>query len=489
MMDPAMGSVEQAVVRAEPGGGYAVSPDAPSLCGVTHAHLLGIGGVGMSCAAELLRARDVHVSGSDRDPGLRRTRLERRGVRVLREDEDLALAADVDLVVHSAAIPAEHPRLVEATERGVAVWKYADLLGALMQDRRALCVAGSHGKTTTTSLIASVLLHAGRDPSFVVGGDLRGWGSGARSGAGPDFVAESCEFDRSFLRHAPHTGVVLNVDEDHLDYYRDLAEIQEAFRLFAARVPPDGLLVVNDAYAPLFRDDTRVRARVETYGFGEEADWRLTEPHPLGSGRRSTFTLAYRGAGVGRIEVPLLGTHNALNATAAVAALTQAGLSFGEIAEGLAAFEGVGRRLELLADKGGVLLFDDYGHHPAEIRATVRALRRKYEGRRLVVVFQPHQASRTRCLLKEFAAALAEADVVWIPPIYFARDSEEERRLVTSDDLAAHVRNEGGDAQTLPDLDAVVAHAAVRVRPGDVVVTMGAGNVDEVARGLALHLR
>ncbi len=302
-------------------------------------------------------------------------------------------------------------------------------------------------------------------------------------------MAESCEFDRSFLRHAPLTGVILNVDEDHLDYYRDLAEIQEAFRLFAARIPRDGLLVVNDAYAPLFRDDRRVVARIETYGFGEDADWRLSEPHPIGHGRRSTFSLTYRGELAGRIEVPLLGTHNALNAVAAVAALTEAGLAFSEIAAGLGDFEGVGRRLELVADKGGVLLFDDYGHHPAEIRATIRALRRKYEGRRLIVIFQPHQASRTRCLLKDFAAALAEADVVWIPPIYFARDSEEERRLVTSEDLAAHVRNEGGDARTLPDLDAVVAHAAGRVRPGDVVVTMGAGNVDEVARGLALHLR
>ena len=301
-------------------------------------------------------------------------------------------------------------------------------------------------------------------------------------------MAESCEYDRSFHHHAPRVGVVLNVDEDHLDYYADLAEIQEAFRVFAARVPADGRLVVNDAYAPLFQDDPRIVAPLETYGFGEDATWRVGEPENLGPGEGVTFALQYRGEAAGRLDLPMVGRHNALNATAAAAACLALGLSFEEVARGLRTFRGVGRRLERIADRGGVLVLDDYGHHPAEIRATVRALRRRHADRRLIVIFQPHQASRTRCLLKEFAAALAEADEAWIPPIYFARDSEEERRSVTSDDLAAHVRNEGGRATTLPDLDAVVDHALAHVRPGDVVVTMGAGNVDEVSRGLAARL-
>jgi UDP-N-acetylmuramate--alanine ligase len=476
-----MSDASPMIVRAMP-----ASP--PRLEGHRSAYLVGIGGTGMCGAAEVLRARGIRVRGSDRLASDRTARLERMGVPV-DAAESAALPSDLDLVVHSAAVSAGHPQLREASRRGIATWKYAELLGALMEGRFAVCVAGCHGKTTTTSLVASALHHAGRDPAFVVGGVLREFGSGARSGSGPHVVVESCEYDRSFHAHRPTVAVVTNVDEDHLDYYRDLAEIQEAFRVFASRVPEDGVLIVNDAYAALFRGDPRIRARVETYGFGEDALWRAGEPALAGPARRTTFALARGGAPVGRLEVPLLGAHNALNATAAAAALSAAGLSFEEARAGLAAFGGVGRRLELVADEAGVLLFDDYGHHPAEIRAVVKALRRRYEDRRLVLVFQPHQASRTRCLLGDFAAALALADEVWLPPIYFARDSEEERRRVTSEDLAARVRNEGGRARTLADLESVVEHAAASVRPGDVVVTMGAGDVDEVARGLARRLR
>jgi UDP-N-acetylmuramate--alanine ligase len=467
-----------------------MTPSLPArnrLEGVRAVWLVGVEGVGMSAAAEILAARGYVVRGADRAPGPRAARLGALGVPVSPE-EDVRPSPDSDLVVASAAVPADHPHLADARSRGIEVWKYAELVGALMADRQAICIAGCHGKTTTTSLVASCLLEAGRDPTFVIGGSLLAQGSGARSGAGPHFVVESCEFDRSFHHHAPRIGVVLNVDEDHLDYYRDLAEIQEAFRVFAARVPADGLLVVNDAYAPIFGHDPQIVAPVETYGFGENATWKVGEPEDLGPGRGMRVALRYRGEAVGPLELPLIGRHNALNAGAATVALLAAGLSFDEAARGLHAFGGVGRRLEQVADRGGVLILDDYGHHPAEIRATVRALRKRHPDRRLIVVFQPHQASRTRCLLKDFAAALAEADEAWIPPIYFARDSEEERRSVTSEDLAAHVRNEGGRATTLPDLEAVVRHAAEEVRPGDVVVTMGAGNVDEVSRGLAHRL-
>jgi UDP-N-acetylmuramate--alanine ligase len=349
-------------------------------------------------------------------------------------------------------------------------------------------VAGSHGKTSTSALIASVLLHAERDPSFVVGGRLLDHGSGARSGRGPHFVAESCEYDRSFHAHCPRIALVTNVDEDHLDYYGDLAEIQEAFRVFAARVPASGRVVVNDACASVFLDDARIRAPIETYGLDEGAHWRVVDPQPASDGAGTTFELREAGRSLGALTVPLLGRHNALNAGGAAAVLSACGLAFGEIHAGLAAFGGVGRRLERVAERGGITLLDDYGHHPAEIRAVIRALRRRYPERRLVVVFQPHQASRTRCLMKDFAAALAGADAAWLPPIYFARDSEEERRRVTSEDLARHIRNEGGDALTLPDLEAAVDHGAAHLRRGDVVVTMGAGNIDEVARGLAGRL-
>ncbi|MDJ0973039.1 MAG: UDP-N-acetylmuramate--L-alanine ligase [Planctomycetota bacterium] len=468
----------------------------PDLDLLRHARawLIGMEGVGLSGAARLLAARGYRVGGSDRQPGPRSDALKALGMAVDGTETAEALPEDVDLVVHSAAIPAGHPQLVAARQRGIERRTYAELLGALMVDRLAICVAGCHGKTTTSSLVTSCLIHAKRQPSFVVGGELRELGTGAQHGAGEHFVAESCEFDRSFHAHRPTVALVTNVDEDHLDYYRDLAEIQESFRVFAALVPPEGTLVVNDAFAALFQDDPRILATIETYGFDEAADWRCGEPEITADGRGMRFEVCGPGGIEGTLELPMLGRHNVLNGTGAAAALAAAGLSLTEIREGLAAFGGVGRRLEHVATRDvggtrGVELIDDYGHHPAEIRAVVRALRRRFGDRRLVVVFQPHQASRTRCLMKDFAATLAEADEVWMPPIYFARDSEEERRAVTSEDLARHVTNEGGRALTLPDLPAVVEHGVEHLRDGDVLVTMGAGNVDEVARGLADRLR
>ncbi len=279
-----------------------------------------------------------------------------------------------------------------------------------------------------------------------------------------------------------------NVDEDHLDYYRDLAEIQESFRVFAALLPEDGVLIVNDAYAPLFADDDRICAELQSYGFSAEAYWRAGEPQPEEGGRLTRFELHRDGELLGTLRIPMSGRHNVLNATAAAAAMAASGVAFDKIAAALAVFRGVARRQQVVAEVGGITVLDDYGHHPAEIRATLGALRTRYAGRRLVVIFQPHQASRTRCLMKEFAVALAKADEVWLPPIYFARDSEEERRAVTSEDLARHVRNEGGSAQPLPDLAAAVRQGVRHLVPGDVVVTMGAGDVDEVARGLAARL-
>jgi UDP-N-acetylmuramate--alanine ligase len=471
--------------ESRPGGAPGASP--LHLNGQRCAYLLGIGGAGMSAAAQLLRARGMTVMGSDLQAGSRLDRLRGLGVRVDGGDDPSLLPADLDLLVFSAAIPAEHPQLTEGLRRGLTAWKYADLLGALMADRLAICVAGCHGKTTTTSLVASALVHAGEDPSFVVGGDLRQFGTGARSGRGPHFVAEACEYDRSFHRHRPHVAVVTNVDVDHLDYYRDLAEIQESFRVFASLVPAGGRLVVNEVDAPLFRSDARLAAPVETFGFGEECTWRVGRPEVRRDTMRTAFTLWHEGSSLGRFEVPLLGAHNALNAAAAVAALSAAGLDRDRIADGLASFGGVGRRLEVIARARGVTVLDDYAHHPAEIRAVVRALRRHRDGR-VVAVFQPHQASRTRRLLGDFAAALAEADEAWIAPIYYARDREEDRRWVTAADLAAAVDRAGGRATAFPGLDAIVDHAERAARDGDAVVTMGAGNVDEVARGLARRL-
>jgi UDP-N-acetylmuramate--alanine ligase len=471
---------------------FPAAPLAPafgSLKGHASAYLVGIGGTGMCGAAELLRARGLQVGGSDRAGGARIDRLSRIGIRVDLEDGASPLPPGTSLVVASAAVAAAHPQLVEARRRGIPVWKYAECLGALMEGRQGIAVAGCHGKTTTSSLVAQALHRAGRDPSFVIGGEVRALASSARPGRGPHFVAEACEFDRSFHRLRPQVAIVTNLDADHLDYYRDMEEIRESFRDFARLLPEGGLLIVHEDHADTFRRDALRRARVETYGVREDADWRATDAWWDARDQVTRWRLARSDGTEALMRVPLAGHHNVLNATGAIAALVEAGLSLEEAAEGIAVFGGVGRRMERVAEAGGVLLLDDYGHHPTEIRAVIRAVRSRWDGRRVVVVFQPHQASRTRALLEGFGSALSEADEVWLPPIYFARDPEEERRRVSSEDVAARIALHGGKAQTFASLLDVVEHGTRALRPGDVVVTMGAGDVDEVARGLAARLR
>lgn len=453
------------------------------------AWFVGIGGSGMAGAAELLAARGWVVRGGDRTASPRTARLAGLGLEVEVGADGAGLPPDTTLVVTTAAASATHPLLVEARRRGVPVWKYAECLGALMEGRVGIAVAGCHGKTTTSSLVATALWRAGRDPSFVIGGEVRDLRASARAGAGAHFVAEACEYDRSFHRLVPTLALVTNVDADHLDYYRDLDEIRASFREFARLLPPDGLLVVHEAHAEVFRGDRGLRARVETYGASPDATWRHTDARFDAAAGGLQWRLHREGVEVGTFALPLTGLHNVDNATGAAAVLLAAGLSVAEVEGGLAAFGGVGRRLETVADARGVLVLDDYGHHPAEIAATVRGLRARFPGRRLRVVFQPHQASRTRLLLDDFAAALALADEAWLAPIYAARDSEADRRAVSSDDLAARVDARGGRARALPSLQAIVDHAAAVAASGDVIVTMGAGDVDEVARGLAGRLR
>jgi len=453
------------------------------------AYLVGIGGSGMSGAAELLAARGYDVRGSDRSASPRTERLTRLGIGVDVGDDAAPLPDGTTLVVTTAAAAATHPQLVEARRRGLPVWKYADCVGALMEGRTGIAVAGCHGKTTTSSLVATTLWRAGRDPSFVIGGEVRDLGASARAGRGAHFVVEACEYDRSFHRLVPTLGLVTNVDADHLDYYRDLDEIRESFRDFARLLPGHGVLVVHEDHAEVFRGDRRLRARLETYGPSEGADWRYEDAAYDVAAGGLRWRLRRHGAVVAAPTLGLTGLHNVANATGAAAVLVAAGLGLDEVVAGFAAFGGVGRRLETIADVGGVLVLDDYGHHPAEIEATVRGLRARFPGRRIVVAFQPHQASRTRLMLDEFAAALALADLALLAPIYAARDTEEDRRAVSSAQVAGRIEARGGRAVALGSLAEVEAHAAAVARPGDVIVTMGAGNVDEVARGLGRRLR
>lgn len=450
-----------------------------------HVHLVGVGGCGMSGLAAMLLRCGARVSGSDMRPSVEVERLSQRGARINTGERALELPADTELVVASAAIPAEHPELFEARRRGTRVIKYAQMLGALMERCDGIAVAGTHGKSTTTAWLTHVLRRAGLDPSFIVGATVAQLGGGSGVGGGPHFVAEACEYDRSFLNLCPRRAVILNIEEDHLDYYKNLADIQSAFAALAARVPADGLLLLNGSDARCRALVPGVNAHVQTFG-GERANWRAVDIQAAGG--LYSFDVWRDGAVLGRARLGIPGRHNVDNALAVIALAYDCGLGWEQIEPGLAEFRGAHRRLELRGEANGVRIADDYGHHPTEIRVTLHAARERFDPRRLWCVFQPHQHSRTRFLLADFAHSFHEADEVVVPDIYFVRDSQRERELVSAQDLVAAICQDGGRARYVPDFVAIVTELARDVRPGDVVLTMGAGNIWKVADDLVQRL-
>lgn len=456
------------------------SSDAPAVsAGVGRVHMIGIGGSGMRALSAMLLDRGASVSGSDASGGGIVDRLQQRGAAVNVGQRAENIPDDCDLVVYSAAIHEQNPELLAARRRGLEVVKYSEMLGRLMSQHVGIAVAGTHGKSTTTAMVARALREAGADPSFVIGATAPQLGGPSGVGAGKHFVAEACEFDRSFLHLRPTYAAILNVEEDHLDCYRDIEAIVEAFRAFAGGVDPAGVLVVGGDDRNAVAAAEGARCEVQTFGLSEQCTWR-GEPLRWDRGKAELKVL-FNGSEYDRLQVPLPGLHNAYNALAATALLHHAGLDRERIAELLAGFAGTQRRMTLKGAGGGITVLDDYAHHPTEIQATLRAIRDAYEPRRLVCVFQPHQHSRTRFLLKDFARSFALADEVIVPEIYFVRDSEREKDYICSEDLVAQIRLHGGAAAYLESFDDIASYLCGVLQSGDAVVTMGAGNVWELA--------
>jgi len=449
-------------------------------------HMVGVGGCGMSALAALLLRRGARVSGSDSRPSAELARLVEGGARITTQQRAEAVPPETRLVVASAAIPPDHPELLETRRRGIPVLKYAQLLGALMSRYDGVAISGTHGKSTTTAWLTFVLRRAGLDPSFVVGATVAQLGGGSGVGAGPHFIAEACEYDRSFLNLRPRRAAILNIEEDHLDCYPDLAAIRDAFAAFACNVPPDGLIVLNGQDPQCRSLAPHIAAHVETFGSEDGATWRATEI-VLDDGHYS-FNVVHDGAVLGRVRPDLPGRHNVDNALAVVALAHACGVSWQGLQAPLAEFRGARRRLELRGEVNGVRVVDDYAHHPTEIRVTLRAARERFRPHRLWCVFQPHQHSRTRFLLTDFAQSFVHADRVIVPDIYFVRDSQRERDLVCAEDLVREIRGRGGDATYIPQFAAIVELLAHEAQPGDVVLTMGAGTIWKVADELVQRL-
>jgi len=450
-------------------------------------HMVGIAGSGMGGLAAFLLRRGSVVSGSDLRDGEEVRRLRSAGARVTTVQTSESVPADAELVVRSAAIADDHPEIREARRRGLPVVKYAEMLGALMDRCDGVAVSGTHGKSTTTAWLAYVLRRAGLDPSFVVGAVVPQLGGGSGAGDGPHFVAEACEYDRSFLNLHPRRAAILNIEEDHLDCYANLDAITGAFAEFARRVPSDGLLVINGNDPRCAEVARGLSSRVQTFGPSCSVDWWAADV--AAQEGCYAFTVHHRRRGLGRVRLAIPGQHNVANALAVIALANDCGVPWELLQPALAEFRGARRRMELRGEAGGVRVVDDYAHHPTEIQVTLQAVREHFNPRRLWCIFQPHQHSRTRFLMAHFAESFSLADHVVVPDIYFVRDSQRDREAVCAADLVQAIRRRGDAAEYVPSFQQIVEHVAAGVAAGDVVMTMGAGNIWEVADELLRRLR
>ncbi|MFH1144603.1 MAG: UDP-N-acetylmuramate--L-alanine ligase [Candidatus Eisenbacteria bacterium] len=440
---------------------------------VRRTHFVGIGGTGMCGLAEILLSLRYKVSGSDLVSNSEAiTRLRKLGAEI-HAGHAAEHVADADLVVISSAVGADNPEVRAAREKGIPVLKRGQMLAEIMRMKYGIAVAGAHGKTTTTSLVGHVLSEAGLDPTVVVGGRLRALGSNARLGSGDIFVAEADESDGSFLDILPTVAVVTNIDREHLDHYRDLDEIREAFLRFARGVPFYGAVILcgDDPY--LREMAGQLNKPVLTYGFDPACHIRAVGVRP--QAQVSHFEATAHGRGLGEFILPLPGRHNVLNALACIAVALFVGVPAGRIRGGLASFAGVGRRFEVRGDARGVTVVDDYGHHPTEIAAVIRTAREVYPDRRLVVLFQPHRYSRTAALFDQFGPAFRGADLLILTDIYSAGEAPVDG--ASGERLREPIARESAVAvEFVHEADAIERTLSL-VRPGDVLITLGAGSV------------
>lgn len=447
-------------------------------------HFVGIGGIGMSGIAELLLNQGYAVSGSDLRESDTTRRLAEFGGEI-HIGHDAGNIENVDVVVTSTAVRDDNPEVIEAQRQHIAVIPRAEMLAELMRMKYGIAIAGTHGKTTTTSMMSVVLHHAGIDPTAVIGGKLDAFGSNAKLGRGKFLVAEADESDGSFMHLSPTIAVVTNIDEDHLDFYSGLDEIKQIFIDFINKVPFYGRAVLCLEDKNIQDVLPEVKKRYTTYGFSSQADFYAEEIQQRQG--RTSFTAFYRGEQLGRISFRLPGRHNVLNALSVVAVAHELEIPFQTIIGGFRNFGGLQRRFELRDEVNGVMVIDDYGHHPVEIKATLSAAKGGWK-KRVIAVFQPHRYSRTAALFEDFKKAFYDADVLVVTDVYSA--GEEPIEGATAEAIAQGVLEHGHkDVTYCGDLTAAADYVAEITEPGDMIVTLGAGNVNQVCKLVADRLR
>jgi len=444
------------------------------------AHLIGVNGSGMKALAEFLFDLGWQVCGSDTQPlssSLPSDSVWRRVQFSLGHDA-ANVSPDAALVVHSPAIDALNPERIAASQRGLPVLSYVDMLAELLSSRRAICIAGTHGKTTTTAMVATILRESGLSAAAIIGGEAVGYGRSGWAGNDELIVVEACEYRRHFLQFQPHVAAILNIEPDHFDCFATVQDAQAAFAEFAARVSANGRLFMPASEASSQAIADRAACPVERLAIGASdqlADWQTSEIETIGNG--SKFRVTSPNGESQSVALPVPGRHNVSNALAAIAVSHAVGVPLDAIAEGLSKFRGVRRRFEIRGEVRGATIIDDYAHHPTAVSATIQTARQAFPGRRIVAAFQPHQVSRTQHLMNEFAAALALADETLLAPIFAARE-DTQIAARTLAELAERTRKNAGTVAVLTSLDHLSATLDDSARPGDVWLFLGAGDIN-----------
>ncbi|UCG05094.1 MAG: UDP-N-acetylmuramate--L-alanine ligase [Desulfobacterales bacterium] len=441
-----------------------------------HIHFVGIGGIGMSGIAELLLNLGYKVSGSDIQTSDITDRLKKLGGIIYQGHSENHIS-EADVVVTSSAIGTGNPEVEAAEQAAIPVIPRAEMLAELMRLKYSVAIAGAHGKTSTTSIVASVLAKGGLDPTVVIGGKLKSIGSNAVLGQGDFIVAEADESDGSFLKFSPTIAVVTNIDREHLDYYADLDAIKAVFLEFLDRVPFYGLAVLCLDNEPIQDLIPKIKKRYTTYGMSSQADFQIRDVEFVS--QKSRFSIYHRGNRLGEINLNLPGIHSVYNATASIAVGMELDIPFNDIKSALETVEGVQRRLEIKGETNGITVIDDYGHHPTEIKITLKALAENWPNRRKVVVFQPHRYTRTRALFDDFTRAFYQSDLLVVLPIYAA--GENKIAGVSGQALCEGIRAHGHkEVYCAQDFEAAVSHLKQILKPGDILLSLGAGDVWKV---------
>lgn len=446
-----------------------------------HIHFIGIGGISMSGLAEILLEEGFTVSGSDSKESPLTKKLASEGARIAYGQKAENITPDIDCVVYTAAINRSNPELIEAVAQKIPMLTRAELLGQLMKNYDTpIAVSGTHGKTTTTSMISHILLEADLDPTISVGGILKAIGGNIRVGGSQTFVTEACEYTNSFLHFFPKISVILNIEEDHLDFFKDLEDIRHSFQQFAELLPEDGTLVINGDITDYQEIYSGLPCRVVTYGSSSDFDYSADHITYDEKGHVS-FDLIKHGKHTDHIVLSVTGDHNVSNALSAIAVAELLNVPMDVIKKGLLSFTGTDRRFEYKGEFNGVTVVDDYAHHPTEIAATLKAAKH-YPHNKVWCVFQPHTYTRTKAFFHEFAEALSHADHLVLADIYAAR--ETDTLGISSADLAEEVKKLGTDAHYFPTFGDIEAFLKENCKAGDLLITMGAGDIVTVGEDL-----